>query len=147
MTATTVSARPARLAGRGRSGGDAQEWAATNPVAALPCARTPLLHPLSIPLLIPLLLPPPATVGVAAPAGALFGLVGGLWGSWRSGGPLEQGCTLARLCLVGPPPTPWGASRRAALVTVSPFSRPAAPALPRAVAGASTATPTMRSLS
>jgi hypothetical protein len=77
MTATTVSARPARLAGRGRSGGDAQEWAATNPVAALPCARTPLLHPLSSPLLIPLLSPPSATVGVDSPAGALFGLVGG----------------------------------------------------------------------
>jgi hypothetical protein len=57
MTATTLGARPSRLAGRGSSGGDAQERAATNPVAALPCARTPLLHPLSTLLLIPLLIP------------------------------------------------------------------------------------------
>ena len=75
MTATTLGARPSRLAGLGCSGGDAQERAATNPVAALPCARTPLLIPLSIPLLIPLLIPPLATVGVDSPARALFGLV------------------------------------------------------------------------
>jgi hypothetical protein len=77
VTATTLRAEPADLTGRGSSGGDAQEWAATNPVAALPCARTPLLHPLSIPLLIPLLIPPSATVGVNSPPGALFGLVEG----------------------------------------------------------------------
>jgi hypothetical protein len=77
MTATTLGARPTGLTGRGRSGGDAQERAATNPVAALPCARTPLLHPLSGPLLHPLLLPPSATVGVTSPTGALFGLVRG----------------------------------------------------------------------
>jgi hypothetical protein len=92
MTATTLGARPSGLAGRGGSGGDAQERAATNPVAALPCARTPLLTPLSTPLLIP----PSATVGVNWPTGALFGLVRGLWGSSRCGGPLERGCTLAR---------------------------------------------------
>jgi hypothetical protein len=77
VTATTLRAQPAGLTGRGRSGGDAQERAATNPMAALPCAHTPLLHPLSTPLLRPLLLPPSATVGVDSPAGALFGLVGG----------------------------------------------------------------------
>ena len=72
MTATTLRARPTWLTGRGRSGGDAQERAATNPVAALPCARTPLLIPLSTPLLNPLLIPPSATVGVTSPTGALF---------------------------------------------------------------------------
>ena len=77
MTATTLSAEPARLTGRGSSSGDAQERAATNPVAALPCARTPLPNPLSIPLLIPLLIPPSATVGATAPDLLLFGLVGG----------------------------------------------------------------------
>jgi hypothetical protein len=77
MTATTLGARPTGLTGRGRSGGDAQERAATNPVAALPCAGTPLLHPLAIPLLIPLLIPPSATVGVNSPVRALFGLLGG----------------------------------------------------------------------
>ena len=77
MTATTLGARPSRLAGLGRSGGDAQERAATNPVAALPCARTPLLYPLSTPLLIPLLIPPSATVGAATPDLARFGLVKG----------------------------------------------------------------------
>jgi hypothetical protein len=75
VTATTLGAHPAGLTGRGRSGGDAQGRAATNPVAALPCARTPLLIPLSIPLLNPLLIPPSATVGVDSPAPALFGLV------------------------------------------------------------------------
>jgi hypothetical protein len=63
---TTLGVEPARLTNRGSSGGDAQERAATNPVAALPCARTPLPTPLSIPLLHPLLLPPSATVGVIA---------------------------------------------------------------------------------
>jgi hypothetical protein len=77
VTATTLSAQPSGLTGRGRSGGDAQERAATNPVAALPCARTPLLHPLSTPLLIPLLIPPSATVGAATPDLARFGLVRG----------------------------------------------------------------------
>jgi hypothetical protein len=76
VTATTLRAEPAGLAGRGRSGGDAQELAATNPVAALPCARTPLLGPLVAPLLHPLLAPSSATVGVAAPDLARFGLVG-----------------------------------------------------------------------
>jgi hypothetical protein len=75
VTATTLRAQQAGLTGLGRSNGDAQERAATNPVAALPCARTPLLHPLSIPLLIPLLLPPSATVGVNSPTRALSGLV------------------------------------------------------------------------
>ena len=78
MTATTLGARPIRLAGRGSSGGDAQEQAATNPVAALPCAPTPLLHPLSTPLLNPLLIPPSVTVGVHSPTGALFGQVRGI---------------------------------------------------------------------
>ena len=77
MTATTLRAQPTGLTGRARSGGDAQERAATNPVAALPCARTPLLTPLSIPLLIPLLLPSSATVGVTTAALVLFGLVRG----------------------------------------------------------------------
>jgi hypothetical protein len=77
VTATTLRAEPARLTGREPSGGDAQERAATNPVAALPCARTPLPHPLSTPLLIPLLIPSSATVGVTSPTGARFGLVRG----------------------------------------------------------------------
>ena len=75
MTATTLRAERARLTGRKSSGGDAQERAATNPVAALPCAHTPLPSPLSTPLLIPLLLPPSATVGVNSPFRALFRLV------------------------------------------------------------------------
>jgi hypothetical protein len=74
---TTLGVEPARLTNRGSSGGDAQERAATNPVAALPCARTPLPTPLSIPLLIPLLIPPSATVGVNSLTGALFGQVRG----------------------------------------------------------------------
>jgi len=78
VTATTLRAQPAGLAGRGRCGGDAQERAATNPVAALPCARTPLLPPLPIPLLIPLLNPSTATVGVAAPTTASFRQVRGI---------------------------------------------------------------------
>ena len=83
MTATTLGAQPTGLAGRGSSGGDAQERAATNPVAALPCARTPLLHPLSTPLLHPLLAPSSATVGAstAPPRGCL--------GWWR--GPTPAG--------------------------------------------------------
>jgi hypothetical protein len=72
VTATTLRAQQAGLTGRTRSGGDAQERAATNPVAALPCARIPLLTPLSTPLLIPLLIPPTATVGVNSPTGAPF---------------------------------------------------------------------------
>jgi hypothetical protein len=75
VTATTLRAQQTMRAGLGSSGGDAQERAATNPVAALPCARTPLLNPLSMPLLIPLLIPPSATVGVCSPALVLFGLV------------------------------------------------------------------------
>ena len=57
VTATTLGAQRTGLTGRGRSGGDAQERAATNPVAALPCARTPLLPPLSTPCLSPCLSP------------------------------------------------------------------------------------------
>jgi hypothetical protein len=76
VTATTLRAETAPLTGRGSSGGDAQERAATNPVAALPCARTPLLHPLAGPLLHPLPAPSTATVGAASLAAALFGLVG-----------------------------------------------------------------------
>jgi hypothetical protein len=75
VTATTLRAQGARLPGRARSGGEAQERAATNPVAALPCARTPLLNPLSTPLLNPLLIPPSATVGADAPDLLRFGLV------------------------------------------------------------------------
>jgi hypothetical protein len=41
VTAATLGAEPAGLAGRGRGGGDAQERAATNPVAALPCGSDP----------------------------------------------------------------------------------------------------------
>jgi hypothetical protein len=77
VTATTLCAEQTRLTGLGRSGGDAQERAATNPVAALPCTPTPLLHPLTNPLLIPLLIPPSATVGAATPDLARFGLVEG----------------------------------------------------------------------
>jgi hypothetical protein len=80
VTATTLRDQPSALTSLGRSGGDAQERAATNPVAALPCARTPLPHPLSTPLLIPLLIPSTATVGVTAPTVRLFGLVRGVWG-------------------------------------------------------------------
>jgi hypothetical protein len=76
VTATTLRAEPTRLTGRGRSRGDAQERAATNPVTALPCAPTPLLGPLSAPLLHPLLAPSAATVGVLAPDLLRFGLVG-----------------------------------------------------------------------
>jgi hypothetical protein len=56
VTVTTLRAE-LWLTGLWRSGEDAQERAATNPVAARPCARTPLLHPLSIPLLPPCLAP------------------------------------------------------------------------------------------
>jgi hypothetical protein len=77
VTATTLRTEQADLTGRGRSGGDAQERAATNPVAAHPCARTPLSNPLAIPLLIPLLNPPSATVGVATPATVPFRQVRG----------------------------------------------------------------------
>jgi hypothetical protein len=58
VTAATLRAQWTGLAGRGSSGGDAQERAATNPVAALPCAGTPLPGSLSVPLLVPLLGPP-----------------------------------------------------------------------------------------
>jgi hypothetical protein len=75
VTATTLGAQRPRLAGRESSDGDAQERAATNPVAALPCASTPLLDPLLTPLLHPLLGPSSATVGVVAPNLLLFGLV------------------------------------------------------------------------
>jgi hypothetical protein len=75
VTATTLCAQPSGLTGRGRCGGDAQERAATNPVAALSCAGTSLPNPLSTPLLNPLLIPPSATVGVWFPALVLFGLV------------------------------------------------------------------------
>ena len=76
MTAATLQAELTRLTGRESSGGDAQEQAATNPAAALPCARTPLLHPLLTPLLVPLLAPSSATVGAALPATASFRQVG-----------------------------------------------------------------------
>jgi hypothetical protein len=76
VTATTLGAQSTGLTGLGRSGGDAQGRAATNPVAALPCARTPLPHPLSTPLLHPLLAPSTGTVGVDSPATAPFGRVG-----------------------------------------------------------------------
>jgi hypothetical protein len=72
VTATTLRAQPSGLTGRGRSGGDTQERAATNPVAALSCAHTPLPHPLSTPLLHPLLAPSTATVGVRSLATASF---------------------------------------------------------------------------
>ena len=72
MTATTVGAQPTGRTGRGSSGGDAQERAATNPVAALPCPRTPLLPPLSAPLLHPLLTPSSATVSPHQPHKAAF---------------------------------------------------------------------------
>ena len=86
MTATTFRAEQTMLGGRGRCGGDAQERAATNPVAALPCARTPLLHPLSTPLLHPLLGPSAPTVGVNLPVGVRFGLAGsvGKLQLWRA---------------------------------------------------------------
>jgi hypothetical protein len=77
VTATTVGAQQGGLAGRGRCGGDAQERAATNPVAALPCARPPLPRPLPTPLLGPLLEPSTAIVGVAPAAPAPFRLVEG----------------------------------------------------------------------
>jgi hypothetical protein len=77
MTAATVSAEPTGLTGRGSGGGDAQERPATNPVAALPCARTPLLDALSTPLLPPLLSPSSATVSPHEPLQAAFGLVEG----------------------------------------------------------------------
>jgi hypothetical protein len=77
VTAATLRVEPAGLTDRGRSGGDAQERAATNPVAALPCARIPLPGPLSTPLLHPLLEPSAATVGPYQPAEGLFGLVRG----------------------------------------------------------------------
>jgi hypothetical protein len=76
VTATTLRVQRPRLTGLGRSGGDAQERAATNPVAALPCAPTPLFAPLPAPLLPPLLEPSAATVGAAAPATAPFQQVG-----------------------------------------------------------------------
>jgi len=75
VTATTLRAQQAWLTGHGSSGGDAQERAATNPVAARPCARTPLRHPLAAPLLHPLLAPSAATVGVTTPDRLRFGLV------------------------------------------------------------------------
>jgi len=78
VTATTLRAQQARLMGRWRCGGDAQGRAATNPVAALPCARTPLPSSLSTPLLHPLLIPSSATVGVLAPDLLLFGQVRGI---------------------------------------------------------------------
>jgi hypothetical protein len=128
VTATTLGAQQTMLAGLWRCGGDAQERAATNPVAALPCARTPLLQPLFSPLLIPLLIPPSATVGADAPDFLLFGLVevpdpgqGPGKKKARGGrGALDQGGPLARSWLVGPPPTPWGASRRAAVAIAGP---------------------------
>ena len=77
MTATTLGAQPSGRTGLGSGRGDAQERAATNPVAALPCARTPLLAPLSRPLLRPLLGPSSATVSPHQATMVLFGLVEG----------------------------------------------------------------------
>ena len=65
MTATTLGARPSRFAGLGRSGGDAQERAATNPMAALPCAHTPSLTPCLPPCLSPCLDPQQPSWGCA----------------------------------------------------------------------------------
>jgi hypothetical protein len=76
VTPATVGAQPTRPAGRWGCGRDAQERAATNPVAAHPCAPTPLFHPLPAPLLHPLLAPSAATVGAAAADLVRFGLVG-----------------------------------------------------------------------
>jgi hypothetical protein len=97
VTAATLRAQRTMLAGRGRCGGDAQERAATNPVAALSCAYTPLLHPLFVPLLQPLLAPQQRPWGwphplwrlssrswCPTPAGRARGLRAtgrGLWGS------------------------------------------------------------------
>jgi hypothetical protein len=100
VTATTLRAQETMPAGRWRSGGDAQERAATNPVAALPCARTPLLIPLSILLLIPLLIPPSATVGAATPATAPFQQVRGTDpGQWRANPPRDWPGSLGKLTL------------------------------------------------
>ena len=76
MTATALRAEYADLPGLGGSSGDAQERAATNPVAALPCARTPLPTPFSAPLLHPLLAPSSALLGAVASELLRFGLVG-----------------------------------------------------------------------
>jgi hypothetical protein len=78
VTTATLHAQPTGLTGRGSCGGDAQERAATNPVAALPCARTPLAVLLSAPLLIPLLIPSAATAGVRSHAARLFWQVRGI---------------------------------------------------------------------
>jgi hypothetical protein len=75
MTAATLGAQSIGLASRGSSDGDAQERPATNPVAALPCAHTPLLAPLAAPLLHPLLAPSSATVSPQQSPKAAFGLV------------------------------------------------------------------------
>ena len=75
MTVTTVRAQRSGLTGLGRSGGDAQKRAATNPVAALPCARTPLSNPLLPPLSPPLLGPSSATVSPHRSPRAAFWLV------------------------------------------------------------------------
>ena len=77
MTAATLGAQPTGLTGVGSGGGDAQERPATNPVAALPCAHTPLLAPLAAPLLHPLLAPSSATVSPHQALKAAFGLVEG----------------------------------------------------------------------
>jgi hypothetical protein len=120
VTAATLGADSARLTGRGSSGGDAQKRPATNPVAALPCAHTPLLTPLSNPLLIPLLIPPSATMGVTSSTGAPFRQVRGTdpgqsraktardWPGSRWS-PKQWRATRARLCagavVSGRPPT------------------------------------------
>ena len=77
MTAATMRVQPTRLAGRDNGGGDAQGRAATNPVAALPCARTPLLSSLLHPLSAPLLGPSSATVSPHQALKSSFGLVEG----------------------------------------------------------------------
>ena len=77
MTAATLGAQQAGRTGLGSSGRDAQELAATNPVAALPCAHTPLLGSLLAPLSAPLLAPSSATVSPHQPRKAAFELVEG----------------------------------------------------------------------
>jgi hypothetical protein len=104
VTATTLRAQPPMLTSRGSSGGDAQERAATNPVAALPCARTPLPHPLPAPLLHPLLAPSSATVGVRSLAPVLSGLVEGSLGKLKLRR-TTQSRWVADAVVTGRPPT------------------------------------------
>jgi len=111
VTATTLRVQWTGLTGRGRCGGDAQERVATNPVAALPCARPPLLTPWSTPclplvypLLIPLLIPPSATVGVCSPAARRFGQVEGTTPAGRAQKPRATVGPQARSLSIQAPP-------------------------------------------